>query len=124
MKTVVYDRSAAAALRRYRTDAERIRRIVSEYAAGTGAHANAVTQLVGRPEKRLRVGNWRVIFAETDTEIQVKAVAPQGTSDRRGWWADPYDDQPLGSNLWQLERAKKTCEFGKVVPFKPRRGVR
>jgi phage gp46-like protein len=31
-----------------------------------------------------------------------------GTSDRRGWWADPYNDQPLGSNLWQLERAKKT----------------
>jgi|SRR5215472_1303020 len=31
-----------------------------------------------------------------------------GTSDRRGWWADPYNDLPLGSNLWQLERAKKT----------------
>lgn len=31
-----------------------------------------------------------------------------GTTDRRGWWADPYLDQPLGSNLWQLERAKKT----------------
>jgi phage gp46-like protein len=31
-----------------------------------------------------------------------------GTTDLRGWWADPYNDQPLGSNLWQLERAKKT----------------
>jgi phage gp46-like protein len=31
-----------------------------------------------------------------------------GTSERRGWWADPYNDAPLGSNLWQLERAKKT----------------
>jgi phage gp46-like protein len=31
-----------------------------------------------------------------------------GTSDRRGWWADPYNDRPLGSNLWQLERAHKT----------------
>jgi phage gp46-like protein len=31
-----------------------------------------------------------------------------GTSDRRGWWADLYNQQPLGSNLWQLERAKKT----------------
>lgn len=31
-----------------------------------------------------------------------------GTSDRRGWWADPYNDQPTGSNIWQLERAKKT----------------
>lgn len=31
-----------------------------------------------------------------------------GTSDRRGWWADLYNDEPLGSNLWQLDRAKKT----------------
>ena len=31
-----------------------------------------------------------------------------GTTDRRGWWADIYSAQPLGSNLWQLERAKKT----------------
>jgi phage gp46-like protein len=31
-----------------------------------------------------------------------------GTSDRRGWWADLYNDQPLGSSLWQLDRAKKT----------------
>ncbi|HSR78771.1 MAG TPA: phage GP46 family protein [Xanthobacteraceae bacterium] len=30
------------------------------------------------------------------------------TTDRRGWWADPYNDQPLGSSLWQLDRAKKT----------------
>ena len=31
-----------------------------------------------------------------------------GTTDRRGWWADYYRDQPLGSNLWQLERAHQT----------------
>lgn len=31
-----------------------------------------------------------------------------GSSDRRGWWGDPYNDVALGSNLWQLERAKKT----------------
>lgn len=31
-----------------------------------------------------------------------------GTSDRRGWWADYYEERPLGTNLWQLERAKKT----------------
>jgi phage gp46-like protein len=31
-----------------------------------------------------------------------------GTSDRRGWWADYYTPTPLGSNLWQLERAKTT----------------
>ena len=26
---------------------------------------------------------------------------------RRGWWGDTYLDTPLGSRLWQLERAKK-----------------
>jgi phage gp46-like protein len=31
-----------------------------------------------------------------------------GTTDRRGWWADPYNEEPLGSTLWQLDRAKKT----------------
>jgi phage gp46-like protein len=31
-----------------------------------------------------------------------------GTTDRRGWWAAPFLDKPLGSNLWQLDRAHKT----------------
>jgi phage gp46-like protein len=35
-------------------------------------------------------------------------IPTDGTSDRRGWWADPYNGHPLGSNLWQLERAHKT----------------
>jgi phage gp46-like protein len=34
-------------------------------------------------------------------------IPTDGTTDRRGWWADLYD-QPLGSNIWQLERAKTT----------------
>jgi phage gp46-like protein len=35
-------------------------------------------------------------------------VPTDGTSDRRGWWADFYQSKPTGSNLWQLERAKTT----------------
>lgn len=31
-----------------------------------------------------------------------------GTTDRRGWWANYYLSSPIGSNLWQLARAKKT----------------
>jgi phage gp46-like protein len=31
-----------------------------------------------------------------------------GTTDRRGWWSDYYQPRPLGSNLWQLDRAKTT----------------
>jgi phage gp46-like protein len=44
----------------------------------------------------------------TDRLATPDFVPTDGTTDRRGWWADPYNDQPLGSNLWQLERAKKT----------------
>jgi phage gp46-like protein len=44
----------------------------------------------------------------TDKLATPDFVPTDGTSDLRGWWADPYLDQPLGSNLWQLDRAKKT----------------
>ena len=44
----------------------------------------------------------------TDKLATPDFVPTDGTSDRRGWWAAPYQDEPLGSNLWQLERAKKT----------------
>lgn len=44
----------------------------------------------------------------TDKLATPDFVPTDGTSDRRGWWADVYNDRPLGSSLWQLERAKKT----------------
>jgi phage gp46-like protein len=44
----------------------------------------------------------------TDAPATPDFVPTDGTTDRRGWWATPYLDQPLGSNLWELERAKKT----------------
>ncbi len=44
----------------------------------------------------------------TDRLATPDFVPTDGTSDRRGWWAEPYNDRPLGSNLWQLERAHKT----------------
>lgn len=44
----------------------------------------------------------------TDKRASPDFTPTDGTADRRGWWADPYNAQPLGSNLWQLERAHKT----------------
>ena len=44
----------------------------------------------------------------TDKLATPDFVPTDGTTDRRGWWADLYNDRPLGSNLWQLERAHKT----------------
>ena len=32
---------------------------------------------------------------------------PDGSGDRRGWWADT-EQYPIGSRLWQLDRAKRT----------------
>lgn len=44
----------------------------------------------------------------TDVLATPDFTPTDGTTDRRGWWADPYNAAPVGSNLWQLERAKKT----------------
>jgi phage gp46-like protein len=43
----------------------------------------------------------------TDALATPDFTPTDGTSDRRGWWGDPYTATP-SSNLWQLERAKKT----------------
>jgi mRNA interferase RelE/StbE len=47
---------------------------------GTGAHANNVTRLVGSPAFRLRVGDFRTIFEETETDIFVTTIAPRGNA--------------------------------------------
>jgi phage gp46-like protein len=44
----------------------------------------------------------------TDRLATPDFVPTDGTTDRRGWWADPYNATPTGSNLWQLLRGKKT----------------
>lgn len=51
-----------------------------EYAADPAAHGNNVTRLVGSSAKRLRVGSYRVIFEETDTEIIVTRIAPRSSA--------------------------------------------
>ena len=33
---------------------------------------------------------------------------PANDPDPRGWWADTYEDEPVGSRLWMLRRAKKS----------------
>lgn len=44
----------------------------------------------------------------TDALATPDFTPTDGTTDRRGWWADTYETTPPGSNLWQLDRAKKT----------------
>lgn len=78
MKTVRYSADALKSLKRHGNVATRLHKAIKEYPAETGAHANSVFRLVGSKTSRLRVGDYRVIFVETDTEIMVVRIAPRG----------------------------------------------
>ena len=78
MKTVRYTTEALRNLKRHGNVAARIRRALEEYGADQAAHVNNVTQLVGSGASRMRVGDFRVIFLETATELTVVRVGPRG----------------------------------------------
>lgn len=79
MKQVRYTVSAAKNLKTYGNVRDRIVKAVSEYAADPKSHANRVRELVGISGKRMRVGDFRVIFDETDEQIVVTKVGPRGS---------------------------------------------
>lgn len=79
MKQVRYTVSAAKNLKTYGNVRDRIVKAVSEYAADPKSHANQVRELVGISGKRMRVGDFRVIFDETDEQIVVTKVGPRGS---------------------------------------------
>lgn len=78
MKAVRYTAEALANLKRYGNIAARARRAINEYAADPTAHANNVTRLVGLQASRMRVGDFRVIFVETEQELLVTKIGPRG----------------------------------------------
>lgn len=78
MKTVRYHPDALKSLKRHGNIAAHLRKAIDEYAAETGAHANSVARLIGLSGNRLRVGDFRVIFEESDTEIFVTKIGPRG----------------------------------------------
>lgn len=45
-----------------------------------------------------------IVSLFTDRRAEIDDEIPDGSGDRRGWWADPT----LGSRLWLLARAKQT----------------
>jgi mRNA interferase RelE/StbE len=67
MKSVLYTRTAATALRKHANRAKLIRAKIRQYAEDASSQANNVKPLVGVgvDAKRLRVGDFRVIFTET-----------------------------------------------------------
>ena len=78
MKPVLYTLSALKDLRRHEAIAKRVRKALGEYAADDNARANNVTRLVGSPAKRLRLGDFRMIFEEDDERILVTKIGPPG----------------------------------------------
>lgn len=80
MKVVRYTKEAASDLRRYSNMAARVRRAFSDYAANPAAHVNNVTQLIGSPLRRMRIGDYRAIFEETAHVITVTKVRPRGSA--------------------------------------------
>ena len=77
MKRVFYTAEAAAQLGHYRSVAARLRSKLDRYAR-TGA--GDVTVLVGQADKkRLRVGDFRIVFEEGATDIVVTRIGPRGS---------------------------------------------
>jgi mRNA interferase RelE/StbE len=78
MKSVIYTRTAATALRRHANRAKLLRTKIARYAEDASSQTNNVKSLVGVDAKRLRVGDFRVIFTETNNMITVLDIGPRG----------------------------------------------
>lgn len=78
-REVTYTKSAAKSLLRMPVNtANLIRGKVLQYAADPASLANNVKALKGSDFKRLRVGDWRVIFSEDMKVVAVIEVGPRG----------------------------------------------
>lgn len=79
MKQVNYSKDALKTLRRIPVnEARRIRLKIEQYAADPSSQSQNIIKLQGREGYRLRVGDWRVIFAEDGTVIAVIAIGARG----------------------------------------------
>jgi len=78
VKSVLYTRTAATALRKHANRAKLIRSKIRQYADDASSQANNVKSLVGVDAKRLRVGGFRVIFTETTDTITILDIGQRG----------------------------------------------
>lgn len=60
-----------------------------------------------RPDIRLERGEPDVDDG-LETAVLVSLFTDRREGDERGWWGDAFDDEPLGSRLWKLDREKMT----------------
>lgn len=64
-----------------------------------------------KSDKGMRTAILISIF--TDRNAEPDDVIPDGSTNRRGWWADTYSNiqnDKVGSRLWLLKRSKETLE--------------
>ena len=81
MFTIEYTKDAVKSLKQMpRTTATIIMQKIDALASNPFALNNNVKKLVNRPEYRLRVGDWRVLYAvqEGNLVIEVIRIAPRG----------------------------------------------
>lgn len=79
MKTIVYSKRAVSFLKKLvKTDAQRIRDKIKQYAQNPEEMANQVKKLQGVPFYRLRVGDYRVIFNEDGIILNIINIGNRG----------------------------------------------
>ena len=76
MKKVIYTSDAFKDLQKLRSQAGRI---MAKIAAFAERGEGKATDLVGKKSKRLRVGDFRVIFVEAGDEITIVKIGPRGS---------------------------------------------
>jgi phage gp46-like protein len=77
--------------------------IATKWATTHGDWALAGGDLAGGDDLATAV----IISLFTDRQAEVDDTLLDGTTDRRGWWADDQQ-QRIGSRLWLLDRSKRT----------------
>lgn len=78
MKTVILSKTASSSLQHHGTKAEAALDKVLEYAVDPSRGENNVKALKGSEALRLRVGDFRVLFVESEDEIVVLDIGPRG----------------------------------------------
>lgn len=80
MRRIAYDTGVLKSLRRMsRNEAERLVAKIQQYAADPASLANNVKKLQGREGFRLRFGDWRVLFDESDEVLTVLSIGSRGS---------------------------------------------
>ncbi len=81
MKAVSIEKPARKALlKMQRPTAMRIVEKIEQYASDPVSISAQVKSLTGDQRKRLRVGDWRILFIEDATTITVLDVRPRGSA--------------------------------------------